>query len=298
MTALAPADGGRALGVETSGRLRFLRFRSAQVGLGITVIIVLLAVFGPLLAPHSPTAIVGPPFARPAASYPLGTDFLGRDGLSRLLYGGRSLIGLSLLATLVAYAIGLPAGLVAGYSRSWVDPVVMRSVDVLLVFPPLLFLLLVATGSKSNLAAMVVATGVISAPGLARIIRAAVLNVCSRSYVEAAVARGERTRSILRIEILPNILGVILADAGLRFTGSILLIASLNFLGLGLQPPAADWGLMIAENRIGLYLQPWIVVAPAVLIATLTIGVNLVSDGIARSLGASIEALEAEGSGR
>ena len=277
--------------VHATGRLRFLRFGGAKVGVAITLLVVAVAIFGPVFAPHAPTTIVGPPYGKPTSTHLLGTDFLGRDGLSRLLYGGRSLLGLAVLATLVAYGIGLPAGLVAGYTRSWIDPVLMRSTDVLLAFPPLLFLLVVATGTSASVPAMVIGTGVISAPGLTRIVRAAVLDVSGRSYVEAAVARGESTPAILRREILPNILGVVLADAGLRFTYSILLIASINFLGLGLQPPRADWALMIAENRGGLSFQPWVVIAPALLIAAITLGVNLISDGIARSLGTSIEAL-------
>jgi peptide/nickel transport system permease protein len=295
---IATPSARHPLRLRSDGRLRFLRFRGAQVGLAITLFVIALALLGPLFAPHLPTTIVGRPFSPPTSAHLLGTDFLGRDGLSRVLYGGRSLLGLSLLATLVAYAIGLPAGLLAGYSRSLIDPIVMRTVDVLLAVPPLLFLLVVATGSDSSVAATVVATGIISAPGLTRIIRSAVLDVSVRSYVEAAIARGERTSAILRREILPNILGVVMADAGLRFTTCILLIASLNFLGLGLQPPHADWALMIAENRTGLALQPWVVAVPAVLIAGIAIGVNLVSDAIARSLGASLETITGESGGR
>jgi peptide/nickel transport system permease protein len=126
-------------------------------------------------------------------------------------------------------------------------------------------------------------------PGIARIVRAATLEVAVRSYVEAAVVRGEKTSALLRREILPNALGPIFADAGLRLTSSILLIASVNFLGLGLQPPAADWALMISENRGGITLQPWVIVVPALLLAALTISVNLVADAIARTLGVSTE---------
>lgn len=279
-------------------RLRFLHFWTARAGLAVLVFLVLLAVLGPMLAPHSPNAIVGPPFASPGGGTLLGTDLLGRDVLSRILYGGRTLIGLSVVATLVAYGIGLPAGLIAGYARSWIDPLVMRAMDVLLAFPPLLFLLVTATGAKNNIGALVVAVGIISSPGLTRIIRSAVLDVSHRSYVEAAEARGESTTRILRRQVLPNIIGVILADAGLRLTYSILLIAGVNFLGLGLQPPQADWALMVAENRTGLSLTPWPVVLPAILIAAITISINMVSDGIARSLGTSVEALEGEAGGR
>lgn len=279
-------------------RLRFLRFWTARVGLSLLVFVVLLALLGPVFAPHSPDAILGAPFTKPSGATPLGTDFVGRDVLSRVLYGGRTLIGLSLLATLVGYVIGLPAGLLAGYRRSMPDFLIMRVVDVLLAFPPLLFLLVVATGTTENIWALVISVGIILSPGLTRIIRAAVLDVSQRSYVEAALARGEGTPRILRREILPNVLGVLLADVGLRLTYAVLLIAAMNFLGLGLQPPKADWALMISENRIAIGLQPWAVFVPAALIACLTISINLVADGIARSLGTSIEALGGEAQGR
>jgi len=280
------------------GRLRFLHFWTARVGLGMLIIIVLIALLGPVFAPHSPTAIVGAPYGGPSSATPLGTDFLGRDVLSRVLYGGRTLLGLALLATLVGYTIGLPAGLLAGYRRRWMEFGIMRVVDVLLAFPPLLFVLVVAAGTTENIWALVVAVGIIISPGLTRIVRAAVLDISQRSYVEAAVARGESTPRILRREIVPNIMGVLLADVGLRLTYSILLIAAMNFLGLGLQPPKADWALMISENRVGISLQPWAVFVPAILIGTVTLSINFVADGIARSLGTSIEALGEEGGGR
>lgn len=280
------------------GRMRFLRFWTSRVGLAMLVFVVLVALLGPVFAPHSPTEIIGVPFANPGSGWPFGTDFLGRDVLSRVLYGGRSLIGLSVLATIGGYAIGLPAGLLAGYRRGAVDFVLMRGVDVLLAFPPLLFLLIVATGTTESILALVVAVAIILSPGLTRIVRAAVLDVSQRSYVEAALVRGEGTPRILRREILPNILGVILADVGLRLTYAILLIAAMNFLGLGLQPPKADWALMISENRIALSLQPWAVFVPAIFIACLVVSINLIADGIARSLGTSIEALGGEAQGR
>jgi peptide/nickel transport system permease protein len=279
-------------------RLRFLRFWTSRVGLALFALVVLVALLGPVFSPHSPTDITGIPFSKPGGGALLGTDFLGRDVLSRVLYGGRTLIGLSVLATIGGYAIGLPAGLLAGYRRGWVDSALMRGVDVLLAFPPLLFLLVVATGTTENIWALVVAVAIILSPGLTRIVRAAVLEVSQRSYVEAALARGEGTSRILRREILPNILGVILADVGLRLTYAVLLIAAMNFLGLGLQPPKADWALMISENRIAISLQPWAVFVPAILIAALVVSINLIADGIARSLGTSIEALGGEAQGR
>lgn len=267
----------------------FLRYRTAQVGVALVAATVALALLGPLFAPHVPEDLIATPFERPREGTYLGTDFLGRDVLSRVLYGGRSVIGLALAATLLAYVIGIPVGLFAGYSRSLGDGLVMRAMDVLIAFPPLLFVLVVATGAGRSLSALVAAVATIHVPRIAYIVRAATAEVAVRAYVEAAVSRGERTISILRREILPNIVPTLLADFGVRLTASILLIAAINYLGLGLQPPASDWALMISENRDALTIQPWVIAIPAALIACLTIGVNLIGDGIARSLGTSID---------
>jgi ABC-type dipeptide/oligopeptide/nickel transport system permease subunit len=262
---------------------------SGLLGLGLTVTVVGIALVGPFFAPHSPSEFVGIPLRGPSRHALLGTDFLGRDVLSRLFWGGRTVLAYSALATLLAYCGGLTIGLIAGYTRSLADPVLMRAVDVLLSFPPILLLLVVATGAGHSAPALIIAVAVTQVPAIARIIRAATLNVAVRGYVEAAVARGERTASILGREVLPNVLPTILADAGIRLSGAIILIASVNFLGLGLEPPAADWALMISENRGNITLQPWAVAAPAILLALLTIGINLFADALARSLGISTD---------
>ena len=268
-------------------RFRFLRTPSGVLGLTILVLVLLLAVFGPYAEPHSPTAPIDAPLAGPSGHALLGTDFLGRDVLSRLLDGGRSVIGLAAAATALAYLVGLAIGLVAGYRRSIVDPLLMRTVDVMLAFPPLLFLLVLITGTGSSVGTLVFGVALIQAPGISRIVRTATLEVSVRGYVEAAVARGERAFAVIRREVLPNILAPVLVDAGLRFTFSVLIIASVNFLGLGLQPPSSDWARMIGENREYISLNWLAVVAPAAMIAILTIGVNLTGDAIARSLGRS-----------
>ena len=190
-------------------------------------------------------------------------------------------------ATALAYLLGLSIGLVAGYTRSVLDPVLMRSVDVLLAFPPLLFLLVLIAGAGSSVAVLITGVAIIQAPQISRIVRTATLEVSVRGYVEAAVARGERAPAVILREVLPNILGPVLVDAGLRFTYSILIIASVNFLGLGLQPPNSDWAVMISENRSYISVNALAVVAPAAMIAILTIGVNLTGDAVARSLGRS-----------
>ena len=269
------------------GRLRFARSFSGALGLTIVFVVVFVALFGNYFAPHDPTAPVGVPLAGPSGDAWLGTDVLGRDVFSRLLYGGRSVIGLALAATLLAYVIGLTIGLIAGYTRSKADPLLMRTVDVMLAFPPLLFLLVLITGAGTGTAVLIIGVAAIQAPGISRIVRTATLEVSVRGYVEAAVARGERSIAVVVREVLPNILAPVLVDAGLRFTYSILIIASVNFLGLGLQPPKSDWALMISENRQYINLNVWAVLAPAAMIALLTIGINLTGDAIARSLGRS-----------
>jgi peptide/nickel transport system permease protein len=249
--------------------------------------VVLVALFGRYFAPHAPSASIGVPLGGPSSDALLGTDFLGRDVFSRLLYGGRSVIALAAAATALAYLVGLGAGLVAGYSRSLVDPLLMRTADVILAFPPLLFLLVLITGAGTSVVVLIVGVAAIQAPGISRIVRTATLEVSVRGYVEAAVARGERGVSVVVREVVPNILAPVLVDSGLRFTYSILIIASVNFLGLGLQPPSPDWALMISENRQYISLNPAAALAPAAMIALLTVGINLTGDAIARSLGRS-----------
>jgi peptide/nickel transport system permease protein len=264
-------------------RLRFARSGTGIAGLILLALVVGVALIGPLFAPHALDAPIGLPFSGPSSSAPLGTDELGRDVLSRVLWGGRSVLALAGAATVIAYAGGLVAGLLAGYTRSLLDPILMRSADILLSFPALLFLLVLVTGAGTSDAILVIGVAVIQMPQITRIIRSATLAQSTRGFVEAAVARGESTAAILRRELLPNIVGPISADLGLRFTYSIILVASLNFFGLGLQPPSADWALMISENRSGLTLNAFAVLAPAILIALLTIAVNMVGDAVART---------------
>ena len=270
-----------------TGRLRFVRSFSGAVGVSIVVFVVAVAIFGRYFAPYDPNVPVTAPLSPPSSHYLLGTDFLGRDVFSRLLYGGRSVITLAALATGLGYLIGMSVGLIAGFSRSRIDPVLMRSVDVMLAFPPLLFLLVLISGAGTGVEVLVIGVAVIQAPGISRIVRTATLEVSVRGYVEAAIARGERSYAVIVREVLPNIMAPVLVDSGLRFTYSILIIASVNFLGLGLQPPASDWALMISDNRQYIAIQAWAVLAPAAMIALLTIGINLTGDAIARSLGRS-----------
>ncbi len=270
-----------------TARLRFLRSPGGVIGAVMLTFVLLVAFVGPAVAPYSPTAAVGPPLSGPSSHDLLGTDEIGRDVLSRVLHGGYSVVLLALAATALAYASGLVVGLVAGYVRNWVDPLLMRGVDVLLAFPPMLFLLVLITATGTSVAALVIGVALVQAPGVARLVRTVTLEASVRGYVEAAVARGEGTPAILRREILPNISPALIADATLRYTFSVLLIAAANFLTIGLQPPASDWGLMVSQNQQYIALNPWSVAAPVAMIAMLTIGVNLLGDAIGRSLGRS-----------
>jgi peptide/nickel transport system permease protein len=271
---------------------RSLAYRSTQLGLGLFVLLCLIAFIGPHVAPYSTTSVEGVPFAEPSGAHPLGLDYLGRDGLSRFLSGGQSVILLAFAATLLGFAAGIPIGLAAGYSRNRLDEVLMRSSDIVMAFPSIILALILVAGLGPQLWLVVVAVAIAHAPRIARVVRGATLEVVTRAYVEAAEARGERTFFLLRREVLPNIWTPILVDFGIRLTASIILIASLSFLGFGLQPPAADWGLMINENRSALTIQPWVVLVPVAAIGLLTISVNLIGDGISRALGRTLERKE------
>jgi peptide/nickel transport system permease protein len=261
-----------------------LRTNSGRVGLVLLLIAAGVCVFGRYFAPYSPTETLGIPGAPPGPGHVLGLDFIGRDVFSRVLYGGRSTLVLAGLATAITYLIGGVIGLVAGSTKSLADPVLMRTVDVLLSVPALLVILLLVAGFGSGSLVLVLATSLVLLPGVARIVRSATMEVFTRAYVEAAIARGEPTRSVLAREVLPNISGVITADLGLRFSWGIILIASVNFLGVGIQPPTPDLGLMVSENRVVIASNPWAILGPSIVLAMLIIGVNLVGDAYVRQL--------------
>lgn len=252
------------------------------LGLVLATIAVAIAFVGPYFAPHPPDEIVGAPFAKPSSDYWLGLDFLGRDVLSRFLWGGRTAILIAVVGNTVGFAIGGAIGLFSALRRGWFDEVNGRVTDLALAFPALILALLLLAAFGQSLFLVIVAIVITTIPGVIRITRAAALEVVDLPYVEAAKARGEGTVWIAGREILPNIRRPLLVDYGLRSTAAILLVAALSFLGLGLKPPAADWGLMIGENRIALTIQPWPVIVPVIAIAFITIGINLVLDGFRR----------------
>jgi len=252
--------------------------REGIVGLILLLFVVAVGLVGPLVAPHPITAPIGAPGAGPSAAAPLGTDFLGRDVLSRVLHGGLPVFELSVASMALTYLVGVAVGLSAGLSRSVLDAVLMRAVDLFLVFPPLLLLLVLMTGAGTGSGILIIGIALVLFPGVARVVRTATLEVATQPYLEAAIARGETRFALMRREILPNISEPILADFGIRFSGAIILAASVNFLGLGSHPPAANWGLMIAENRVIIGTNPWAVLIPAALLALVTVSVNLLAD--------------------
>ncbi|GAA3518199.1 ABC transporter permease [Aeromicrobium panaciterrae] len=257
------------------------------VGLVLIGLILAIAFIGPLVAPHTIDEPIGLPGSRPSVDAWLGTDFLGRDVVSRMLHGGAGLLILTAISTVITYAIGLSLGMYAGFSKSVADPVIMRITDVVLSFPPILLLLVLLGAAGRGRAVIVIGVVIVVVPGVIRVVRTATQTVATRGFVEASVARGEPTAQILRKDIFPNILPVVIADVGIRFGAAVMLVASLNFLGLGASPPDANWALMVSENRAVVSSNLWSVFGPGLLLGVLAIAINLVGDGYVARLGQS-----------
>jgi peptide/nickel transport system permease protein len=259
-----------------------VRTPRGMIGLGLASFVVLVAVIGPFVAPYSPDALVGLAFGKPSGQFLLGGDFLGRDVLSRVLNGGWVLLIMATCATALGIAGGAAAGMSAAYLRGVSDGIIMRTVDVILSFPQLVFALLLLSLLGPKLWLITLAVGISHAPQVARVLRSATLDLSERDFVKAAELQGMRPARVMWKEILPNLVSPLMVEAGLRLTYSIVIMAGLAFLGFGQPPPTASWGTMINENREGLSLNPWAVVVPALLIALLTIGTNTLTDAFAR----------------
>lgn len=267
----------------------FALLRESNVGMvGITLVLfwVLIAIFAPLIAPFDPLATLQP-MAKPGTEYLkgdgtfwLGTDHLGRDILSRIMYGSRTVLIYAPLATFCAYVVGIMMGLAAGYHLGWWDVVLSRISDIILSFPVLvLFIIIIATygASASNI---IIAITFASAPGIMRIVRSLVLDLRTRDYVAAAQTRGESALYIMLVEILPNARGPLIVDVCLRLGYVIITIGVLGFLGLGLPPPEPDWGSMINETRKMAMIFPHMALFPCIAISSLILGFNLLADGL------------------
>jgi peptide/nickel transport system permease protein len=259
------------------------RTRRGATGLALAGFVVAVAVLGPLVAPDSPSALQTFPFGKPSGRFPLGADFLGRDVLSRVLEGGWLLLLMAVCATALGVAAGAAAGISAAYLRGRADGLIMRAVDVILAFPQLVFALLLLSILGPKIWLIVLAVGLTHAPAVARVLRSATLDISERDFVKVAELQGMRPASVMAREILPSLSTPLMVEAGLRLTYSIIIMAGLAFLGFGQPPPAPSWGTMINENRAGLALNPWAVIVPALLIALLTIGTNLLTDAIGRA---------------
>lgn len=254
---------------------------AGKVGIALLVFWAGLAAFGPYLAPHGVgEAGAAGVFAPISAAYPLGTDYLGRDMLSRILFGARYTVGVALAATLLACAIGDALGILSAVRRGWTDSLLGRGADALISIPHLMFALVVVAAFGTSLPVLVLMAAISYVPGAYRFSRALALDVDAMDFIEAARARGEKTAYVVWAEILPNMIVPLLTDFGLRFVFVVLLLSGLSFLGLGIQPPNADWGALVRENIGGIYEASPAVLMPAIAIAVLTISTTLLIDGL------------------
>lgn len=265
---------------EPSTLRKALRQKRFTVGLAITLLLVAFVIIAPYVAPFGENETAGPPFGKDGF---LGTDYLGQDVLSRVMFGGREILVIALFGTLLGMVLGIAIGVVAAYAGGWWDEIIMRGNDVILSFPQILLALLVLTALEQPTAwILIVLVGVSHAPRVARLARGVALGIVSRDFVIAAEALGEKRSRVVLAEVLPNMNAPLLAEGGLRLTFSIGFVGSLGFLGFSADPGAANWGQMIQENRLGLATQPWAVLAPVLIIAIFCIGTNLMADGIAQ----------------
>jgi peptide/nickel transport system permease protein len=264
---------------------RLVHSPQGALGLVLLMVLIVACVGGPWLAPYHPEAIdfLGR-FRPPGPHNWLGTDQFGRDVLSRLLVGARDTLPLALAATLAGSFAGAVIGTASAYLGGRLDEAIMRTVDAVMAIPGLLLaLLLVSTLGSGGLNAAI-AIGVAFAPGMARVTRSVALHVRNLDYVAAAIVRGEGAAWIIFREMLPNVAAPIVIEATIRVAFAVMMLATLSFLGLGAQPPAAEWGLMVAEARSYLHQAPWIIIAPSVAIALTAVTFNLLGDGLRDAL--------------
>src|SRR5579863_1605988 len=251
---------------------------TAQIGLAIVAFFLLTAIVGPWLAPYGQSQSVGDTWAPASGKMWFGADQIGRDMLTRLIYGARTTIGIAAATTMVSAFIGITFGFTAAVLGGWVDTVLSRLVDVILSIPPLILALIVLGVFGSSIPVLVLTIAVVDSPKVFRLARALGMNIVVLDFVEVARMRGEGVWWIIRSEILPNTAAPLISEFGLRFCFNFLFVAALSFLGVGVQPPFADWGGMVRENAAAINFGMFAPLYPAIAIATLTVGVNLVVD--------------------
>jgi len=285
VTAGRPAAGTPLSGVKRTLRAIGLLRESKAAIIGVLLILfwVAMALFAPLIAPYDPLEMDYASLGNPGLLSPghvLGTDHVGRDLLSRILWGARTVLTVAPVAVVAAYIVGITIGMLAGYYRGWVDLIISRVSDIVLSFPVLvLYIILISTfgGSVFNI---IVAVTLAFSPGIGRIVRGLMLDLRSNEYVAAAQIRGETGLFIMLIELLPNARGPLIVDACLRFGYTVITIGVLGFLGLGLPPPDPDWGGMVRETTALMTIFPHMAVLPSIALCSLVIGFNLLADGL------------------
>ncbi len=251
---------------------------SARLGMLVVLFYVVVAIFAPVLTPYGESEIVAAEYEPWSSEFLLGTDNLGRDMLTRLIYGARNTIGIALITTVLAFLIGCVAGFLAATLGGWADQAIGRVVDVLMAIPQLIFALLILTIVGTAIPILVVVIAVLDSTRVFRLSRAVAMNIVVMDYVEVARLRGEGLWWIMRREVLPNALPPLVAEFGLRFCFVFLLLSALSFLGLGIQPPTADWGSMVRDNATLITFGDFTPILPAASIALLTVGVNFIVD--------------------
>ncbi|MDY0835931.1 MULTISPECIES: ABC transporter permease [unclassified Pseudomonas] len=251
---------------------------SAKFGLLIIVLYVLVALFAPVLAPYGETQVVGDGFAPWSGQFLLGTDNLGRDMFSRLVYGARNTLGIAFLTTVLAFLLGGLSGLIAAIKGGWVDQVLSRLVDILMAIPQLIFALLILSVVGTNATSLVLVIALLDSTRVFRLSRAVAMTVVVQDFVEAARLRGEGLWWLVTREVLPNAAAPLIAEFGLRFCFVFLFISALSFLGLGIQPPTADWGSMVRDNAVLITFGDISPLLPALAVALITVSVNFVVD--------------------
>jgi peptide/nickel transport system permease protein len=259
-----------------------MKLRRTQIGVTLSLLLIAVALIGPFVAPFGSTEYVEMPNTLNVPGTLLGTDYFGQDVLSRFLFGGRTILILAIIATSIGITLGTTLGLTAAYLRGRYDEIIMRALDVILSFPQVLLSLVVISMFGPSNVLIICTVGLSTTPRIARIIRGAAISVVERDFISAAEALGETRKRVVFAEVLPNVTSSLLVEMNLRLTYSVGLIASLAFLGFTPEPNAANWGLMIQENRVALTEQPWGVILPTVALALMTIGTGLVGDGLSR----------------
>ncbi len=253
---------------------------SAMIGLFFTALYFLMAIFAPLIAPYGMAEIVGDVWEPSSAEFLLGTDNIGRDLLSRMIYGGRTTIFIATAATILSFVTGSILGFLAAVLGGWMDQVLSRFVDLIMSIPTLIFALVVLSVMPVTIPTLILVMGLLDSTRVYRLARAVAVDINVMDYVEAAKLRGEGRGWIIFREILPNALSPLVAEMGLRFIFAVLFVSTLSFLGLGVQPPQADWGGIVKENKDGIVYGIPAALIPAFAIATLAISVNLVADWV------------------